>query len=118
MKIFRRSSLQKNKAMTLLEVLVALIILASAFLGIIMTVVSAKRYAIHSKRRLQAANLARQMLESIRNTNQSLTVGNFGYGATFDGIIYMTNLEIKNSTDTSFDGKVGTVTVRWNETNF
>ena len=107
-----------TKGLTLLEVLVALIILSTAFLGIIMTVVSAKRYTIHSKRRLQAVNAARNVLERIRGTNAAITEGTCTTTGQFEsGVPYTLFVNVTNSS-LLVDCMKATAVIRWNETEF
>lgn len=52
---------------TLVEILVALVILALAVGGIMSSFISSQRFISRSQRRLQAANYAREVLEQLRD---------------------------------------------------
>ncbi|MEW5758105.1 MAG: type II secretion system protein [Candidatus Omnitrophota bacterium] len=114
MRIFSKRSL------TLVEVVVAMVILVSVIAGLLATFTAGKRFALHAKYRLQAINIARGVLESLKdqvradtwNTGGLRVMDDVVLPAEREGIInYSKSYRVEN-VDNSTCRKV-TVTVRW-----
>jgi Tfp pilus assembly protein PilV len=110
---------------SLLEILVSLLILAVVITGIMSVFISSQRYIIRSRHRLQAANIARQILEDLyREVRQDTwdtgeLRGNYSKSGSItlpgEPITYNWNFTVSNVTGYSY--RRVTVNVSWNETS-
>jgi len=104
----------------LTEVLIGSLILASVFVGLMSAVVSVKKLNLRSLQRLQATQLAREVLESLYDdvrwdwwsTNTGgLTLGTHSVGsAVIDNITYSRSYTVSSTTTAC---RMVTINVTW-----
>ncbi|MCX7927542.1 MAG: hypothetical protein N2606_05330 [Candidatus Omnitrophica bacterium] len=126
----------KEKAISLLEILIAMMILAFVLAGLVNIFVVSKRYLSHSRYRVAATQLGKLFLEPLQNevradnwdTSANLLFqggSNPISGAnlnsalfsprTIDGITYSANYTITNSSDPQQLLRKVVVNITWNE---
>lgn len=110
-----------KKSLTLVEVVVAMVILVSVIAGLLATFSAGKRFALDAKYRLQAINIARGVLEGLKDQvradtwdidTSQLSIGEHDLGVEPQGIINYLRSYTVEEVDGSTCRKV-TVTVRW-----
>ena len=116
-----------RKGFTLIEIIIAMLLLAFAATGIFAGFVSSKRYTKLAYHRLQALNLARQTLESLRMEVDARTwdtsANNLSEGVYFPGNFtgsdnteFNVSYNATNLTGFGGDGpRQVTITVAWEE---
>lgn len=115
----------RKRAFTLVEIMVAMIILVTSVAGILTAFLSAKRHILHAKRRLQAVQLGSQKLEDLyqyvrndtwNNVTNKLYPGSYpSESITLDEInTYNRSYVVSNMAPNAY--RKVTVTVQWNET--
>ncbi|MCU0665759.1 MAG: hypothetical protein MUF05_01510 [Candidatus Omnitrophica bacterium] len=88
----------KNKAMTLLEILIAVLIIAITVGGLVAVFVSSRGFIEHSRSRLQAAQLSKYYIDQLHGfvrqdswntaSNQLYDGAAPSYSTTFSGVTY------------------------------
>ncbi len=84
----------KKKGFTLVEIMVAMIILATVVAGVMASFVASQRFITRSTRRLQAANYSREVFELLRDGVD---------GAKWNDFAGTDRLDIKGWTDCTAD---------------
>ena len=112
-----------KKALTLLEIIVSVIILALVVTGLANVFVAGKRYIQHSKMRMSGGELGKHFLDPLQNdvnastwntTSRLGTASAAPTSATIDGKQYGASYVISNNSPATNLNKV-TVTVNWTE---
>jgi len=120
----RREKIKESlTGFTLLEILVSLLILSIVITGIMSVFIASRRYIVRSRHRLQAANLARQVLEGLyKDVRQDtwdtggLSVGsskNCGISCSLDNISCTCRYSVNNVS--GYDYRKVDVTINWTE---
>ncbi len=112
----------KKNSFTLSEIIVASLIVASVFVGLMSSVVSVRKLNLRSLRRLQATLLGIELLEGLYddvrqdtwlNTTSPLAPGFHNVGiVTIDGISYLRNYTVLSGNFTTTCRRV-TLNVTW-----
>jgi len=111
-----------KRALTLTEVMVGAVIVASVFVGLISAIVSVRKLNLRSLHRLQATHLAREVLESLYDDVREdwwshgtggLSLGSHNAGSVvIDGINYSRSYTVSSTTTSC---RMVTVNVTWQE---
>jgi len=97
----------KNKGMTIIETLIALVVVAIAIIGILSGIYQSDRFNTMAKNRLKADQIAESKMEELRNMNYSDILSGSPAGNSLpDGT---TTVLVTEQTE----GKVVKVTVDW-----
>ena len=108
-----------TKALTLLEIIISVVIFALVVMGLANVFVVGKRYVVHSRCRVTAAEFGKRCLDPlwqhIREDEWPTTFNSssFPVSYTFAGITYTSNAFA--STDVSSGIKRVTTTINWTE---
>lgn len=117
--------MRKSKALTLTEILVSSIIFASVVAGFLSVIVSTRRLNIRSVQRVQAINVAREVLEDFYDEVRAWDwdSGNLQNNAnatdyasdTIGGVTYTVDYQVDASDGIGGDGRgrLVDITVRW-----
>ncbi|MDP2938963.1 MAG: type II secretion system protein [Candidatus Omnitrophota bacterium] len=121
-------SVKDKKSLTLVEIVVAMVILSASVTGLFATFVSGRRIAERAKRRLIAINYARQIAESLKSAVRQDTydTGDLGCGvfpcnqvspiASPSGLFNPLNIyRIENILVGSVNMRKVTIKVTWDE---
>lgn len=65
--------MRNKRGFSLLEVLIGVFIISIAFSGIISVFIGSRKYVLRSQKRLGSANVARDFIESLRNSVRAST---------------------------------------------
>ncbi len=119
--------MKNKKGFSILEVLVALIIMGLALLGMFSVFIAGRRYTERSRRKLTSINIGRKVLESLKDDVRQDTwdTGNLSAGTGYtvdpsilperfltywDGTVYYDVSQVGTS-----NIRQASITVRWNE---
>lgn len=119
---------KRATGLTLLEILISLMILATVLVGLANLFTVSRRYTQHSRSRMTATEVGKYLLSPLQNevredtfdSTGKLVEGNStGEAVTLDGISYNSTFNITNVSGLPSGGTLRkvNVTISWNEPN-
>lgn len=113
-----------KKAVTLIEIIVATVVLALVITGLAQVFMSGRRFILHARSRMVGAELGRYFIDPLHmdvnqiNWSTSCLGGNSAAcpgSKTIDGITYIPGYSTQDATAGSDPLRRVTVTINWNE---